>query len=576
MNSSVTFAKPFQAFESLCHSVAESAKTNFTRASNSFRSLLVNVCHIKEDSSTFTHLWKLIPATLVATAGEGGWGAALASPAGRAVGFAEGVALAGDVGDFFSGKMLKGGWMDIAGRIAFAFSNLGTTMVWAKELGFFTGSVGLFSSFGVMASGGAVVGFGLGATGAFARLVSLKDYKITKEITVKSLLDLVACTSGAALVAVSLFGATIAPVTAALLVIASSGCGLMSFCYARKHAKVLEEYESFEAPGQKETKGFWNDLSTFIAHSEGTEKAAKLFNKLVEGTSSLPLAALSSEAKCFVDCHELLGLPVRIKEWVYDRFWKEDTTSWWKIANKAFLTGLSVVIATTFAYKYKLLDLGFLAATTIGGIPFFSIAAPAMVVSFSVCGFIDNAINMSKQTDEGNEQRKDDLKAVKEKRELTAAEKAEKLRIKKSKVMAEKKLQVWSEMAENLDKADVQKAVEKNMLHRASKLKVDIKEGVQKKELQKFMDAKITRLTVRYNNAVIRCNKAGVAMLNDSTKAGAAGFGILSAATAAVATAQSLSVVAGGFGLSAAFVGVYKFISEKKFREVREPVPALA
>ncbi|MBA2728467.1 MAG: hypothetical protein H0U49_09895, partial [Parachlamydiaceae bacterium] len=542
-----------QPFENYFHSVVDGGKKMTNLVGESLRDLLTYATHIKDDVSAHTHLWKSIPAGLTALGKES---SLLLGPAGSAVRFLEGWQLLGDIGDFMGGKMNDDPWIQVAQRVFFAFSNLGTTVVWAVELGVVSLGTGIVSTFAGLSTGGATVGFGIGAVGALYTLATLDDHKYRSDIRNKAILDIIANVSGAALTAIAFAGATLSPVTIALLILASSGFGILSFCYSKKYPKAFYQDKNDVQPS------FWTKCSDFVYKTEGLEKIAKLFNKLAEGASELSVINLVKESKCFVEFHEVLNFPKNLFFWfvpskvkdaqgntVKDAFgnakmeYAWDKISAWKTANKVFLTALSIITVLSFTIKYKLAEFSFLtalAAATIGGVSFLAFAAAATFFGYTSCGFVDNAVLLADEYKTGaplNSAAKADVEAWK---------KAEK----KKMFNVEKKIAKWKEVDGNLsqsksalDKQTAENDVALSRSKRSRKLPTDAaKTALKAMSVQAYTKTTLNRLETRYKNADTRCKRAGLNIITDGSKAAG---GAIFLTSMFVAASLSAPVVAG-------------------------------
>lgn len=525
------------------------------KVGNSVAATAGHIADIKDDATAHSHLWKAVHAgfnALPTAKGE------LIATAGRSIAFLEAAQLVADFGDLMSGKIAKLNWNEIGQRVAFGFSNLGTTVLYAHELGIITASAKTAGTYLVFASGGAAVGYGMAAAEGAYRLLTLPE-KHRVEIATKALLDSVAGLAGVALTTISLFGLVYSTVTIALLTLTCSLGGIVSFCYANSHKKVFAVHKLPES----KTPGFWNNCSILVNETEGLEKVAKLFGKIADGISNAAVQALTADAKDFIELHELLNIFKRTKEWTVpeqngDYFWSKTANSVWKITSKIFLSLLAVVTTIAFAIKYKFAELPAIAAATIGGVPFLALAAPAVFIGYTGCSFIDNAITMrSEYTENGG---------------------------KYSLIKSTQKLAKWNKIASMINLQAVQNDVIESRNKRAS----DTKLSDAQRAALKAMDARtytnwnFSRLYTHYNNASMRTHKIGLGLLSDGPKAVGAACGVGSMVAgitfASPVLAAQLGLAAGALSLAGAFTSLYKYVYDGEYNKPKTPVriPAAA
>jgi hypothetical protein len=244
-------------------------------------------------------------------------------------------------------------------------------------------------------------------------------------------------------------------------------------------------------------------------------------------------------------------LPKRIKEWICPdelsgKFFWQDTTAW-KIANKIFLTALSIISASSFAIKYGLTNMSAMAPLIIGGLDFSELGISIALLAAATCAYIDGALSLY------GEYKND------------AAEK-------EAWVKVEQKREKWAMLCCTMkgDRTSLNE-VKASLFKRARKIDISLSEvKTEMSDLVEFAELKMNRLQMRHQNAAIRCNRLWISMISNFTKtmAGFCSIAVL------VYSVPVLTTTIGIFSLFTGVLGLFSLYYDSNYKIL--PVPVIS
>jgi endonuclease YncB( thermonuclease family) len=482
---------------------------------------------IKDNGTVFKDLWRFVPNALSLTSISSN--PELITRAFKAALFLAPCMLFVDIADYLSGQFENAEWQVIAIRICFAVSNLALSVFFVSQIGVLALTASQSATLAAVGSAAMASGFYIAAHDAFNRFAGAADHQYKIEIETKALLDLFSSVAGAAIPIIALVGTTISAIGITALAITASGLSMLSFSYAFEHK---EAFLADQKAKENDKPGIWRDCSMFVSNLETLKKLMKVVCNIFEATAYLELLAFADNARCFIEFQEVLSLFKRGKEWSCpDKdsevpFWQNSKTTIWKVVSKIFLTGVALASMTTFLIKYELVELALIASTTIYGMPLLRVVSLTMMSGYTFFSLMDNAAALKGEYDEF---------------------------AKKSIVKASEKLNQWEKLSVSSDPKS-----QENIMKSFVKSKVKTATG----DVKKYVEIKLGKLKIRYNNAVVRCYKVGIGILFDFSRMMTATLGIALLAT----SIPALGFTVGTLSITAGILGLIKIIYDAKIK----------
>jgi hypothetical protein len=559
-------------------SVSTAATACYNGGVSFVQGTLKTITQIRDDTTAFTHLCKIAREGCFLASSTRGM--LLYTPLGVAISLVDSVQTAVDINDALNGKLAGASWVGLSQRVAFAYSNAASLACLVIEIGAVPAGAAVTGAMGLIAAGGAAVGFAIGAgKSAWTLASTLGDHKFqnVEHIRIKSFLDMMACVSGCAVCVIATLGITLAAYELAILVIVAAGFGLANFAFERNYEKELSglEEKAVDANG-KEIPTVWipviSNLSSIAQQSEGLERFCKLFVTVTEGVQDPVVSAFRFVTKTYKDCFDVGNFPKRMHEWINPdatgkRFWEKSDCSPWKILSKVFLTSLGICQQAAFVLKYVLKEFAeVVAKITFCGVPVLLLATMVSLGGSSLFSLVDNSYSINKYCEDNTK-----AKTNFEKWTVRVAD----LKVDATKAQTEaelvnsrdrKRLKLKGRTAPIKAKTEAERtALEKKSLADD----IAIRQALKAMTAEQFAVHTLHQKEVRYNNATVKQNKTIITMSHDVSKIFNSVFVISSvAAVAALAAAEVIAALAIGatvFGTASAVIGMGKWCYDDQF-----------